>query len=54
MRLIDAYLLVDDINRSLNEMTKIRTVVDGDWLWVKLNDAFEKAPTVERVNDDTD
>lgn len=47
MRLIDADLLMDDINHSLNEMTKIGIAVDGDWLWAKLNDALEKTPTVE-------
>ena len=47
MRLIDADALMNDINRSINAMTNIGVMVDGDWLWAKLNDALETAPTVE-------
>lgn len=47
MRLIDADALMDDINNSLNKMTKIGIAVDGDWLWAKLNDALDNAPTIE-------
>lgn len=47
MRLIDADALMDDINRAINAMTAIGIVVDGDWLWAKLNDALDNAPTIE-------
>lgn len=47
MRLIDADALMDDINYSINEMTKIRIAVDVNWLWEKLNDALDNAPTIE-------
>ena len=47
MRLIDADALMRDINESLSEMTSIGIAVDGDWLWAKLNDAIEYAPTIE-------
>lgn len=47
MRLIDADALFKDICDSINEMTKIRIMVDGQWLWAKLNDALENAPTIE-------
>ena len=47
MRLIDKDALMEDINESLSEMTNIGIAVDGDWLWAKLNDAIEHAPTIE-------
>lgn len=47
MRLIDADALMEDINESLSEMTGIGIAVGGDWLWAKLNDAIEHAPTIE-------
>ena len=47
MRLIDADALMEDINGSINEMTNVGIMVDCDWLWAKLNDALDKAPTVE-------
>ena len=47
MRCIDADALMADINGSLNAMTNIGIAVDGDWLWAKLNDAIEHAPTIE-------
>lgn len=46
-RLIDADALFKDICDSINEMTKIRIAVDGEWLWAKLNDALDNAPTIE-------
>lgn len=49
MRLIDADELYKDICDSLNQMTKIGIMVDGEWLWAKLNDALENAPTIEAV-----
>lgn len=47
MRLIDANALMEDICGSLNQMTNIGVSVDGEWLWGKLNDALEHAPTIE-------
>lgn len=47
MRLIDADELMNDICESLNQMTNIGIVVDGEWLWGKLNDALDNAPTIE-------
>lgn len=47
MRLIDADALMKDICDSLDQMTNIGIVVDGDWLWAKLNDAIDNAPTIE-------
>lgn len=47
MRLIDADALMDDICGALNQMTNIGIVVDGEWLWEKLNDALDNAPTIE-------
>lgn len=47
MRLIDGDALMKDICDSLDQMTNIGIVVDGDWLWAKLNDAIDNAPTIE-------
>lgn len=47
MRLIDSDALMKDICDSLNQMTNIWIAVDGDWLWAKLNDAIDNAPTIE-------
>ena len=47
MRAIDADALYKDICDSLNEMTRIGIAVDGEWLWGKLNDSLENAPTIE-------
>lgn len=47
MRLIDVDALMDDINRAIDEMTAVGIAVDGDWLWAKLNDAVDNAPTIE-------
>ena len=47
MRLVDADMLFKDICDSIEEMTKIRIGVDGEWLWAKLNDALENAPTID-------
>ena len=35
-----------DISDAINEMTKIGIVVDGDWLWGKINDSLDNAPFV--------
>ena len=47
MRLIDADAFYKDICDSLNEMTRIGIAVDGEWLWGKLNDSLDNAPTIE-------
>ena len=47
MRAIDADALMKDICDSLDQMTDIGIAVDGDWLWAKLNDAIDNAPTIE-------
>ena len=48
-RYIDADALYKDICDSLNEMTRIGIVVDGELLWGKLNDSLENAPTADVV-----
>ena len=45
-RLIDADAFFKDICDSLNQMTDIGIAVDGSWLWAKLYDAMENAPTI--------
>lgn len=50
-RLVDIDALMDDICTSLNEMTKIGIAVDVEWLWGKLNDAIDNAPTVIEAED---
>jgi len=45
-RLIDADAFFKDICDSLNEMTAIGIAVDGEWMWGKLNDALNNAPTI--------
>ena len=47
MRLIDADALYKDICDSINQMTAIGIAVDGEWMWAKLNDALDNAPTIE-------
>ena len=45
-RLIDADAMFKDICDDINAMTAVGIAVDGQWLWDKLNDALENAPTV--------
>lgn len=45
-RLIDADAMFKDICDDINAMTAVGIAVDGQWLWDKLNDALEKAPTI--------
>lgn len=45
-RLIDADAMFKDICDSIDEMTTIGVAVDGQWLWNKLNDTLENAPTI--------
>jgi hypothetical protein len=42
--------VMDDINNSINEMTNIGIVVDGEYLWGKLNDAIYNAQTLIESN----
>ena len=46
MRLIDVDEMMDDINRSIEALTKVGIVCDGDFLWGKLNDAIYNASTI--------
>ena len=45
-RLIDADAMFKDICDDINSMTDVGIAVDGQWLWDKLNDALENAPTI--------
>ena len=47
MRLINVDALYKDICDSINQMTAIGVVVDGEWLWAKLNDALDNAQAIE-------
>lgn len=45
-RLIDADAFFKDVCNSIENMTKLGIGVDADFLWAKLNDALDNAPTV--------
>lgn len=45
-RLIDADAFFKDVCNSIENMTKLGVGVDADFLWAKLNDALDNAPTV--------
>ena len=45
-RIGDLDAVMDDINRSINEMTNIGIAIDGEYLWGKLNDAIDNAETI--------
>ena len=45
-RLIDADAFFKDVCNSIENMTKLGVCVDADFLWAKLNDALDNAPTV--------
>lgn len=45
-RLVDIDAVYKDICNSIEEMTKIGFAVDAEYLWGKLNDAIDNAPTV--------
>jgi len=45
-RIGDLDAVMSDISASINEMTNISIAVDGEYLWVKLNDAIDNAPTI--------
>lgn len=46
-RHIDAEAFMQDINDSIEEMTEIGIMVDGEYLWGKLLDALENAPSID-------
>ena len=52
-RLVDADAMMDDICNSINQMTKIGIAVDGNYLWGKLNDALDSAPTIVEAEGET-
>lgn len=45
-RLGDLDAVMDDINRSIEGMTNIGIMVDGEYLWGKLNDAIYNTTTI--------
>lgn len=45
-RIGDLDAVYDDICNSINAMTAIGITVDGEFLWSKLNDALDNAPTI--------
>ncbi len=47
MRIIDADAFMQDINNSIEAMTEVGIMVDGEYLWGKMNDALENAPTIK-------
>ena len=48
-RWIDADALHEYICSSINEMTKIGVMVDGEYLWGLINEGIENAPTISLV-----
>jgi hypothetical protein len=46
-RLISANKLMNYINGSIEEMTKVGVAIDGEYLWGLINYAIENAPTVD-------
>lgn len=53
-RIGDLTAVMDDINQSINEMTNIGIAVDGEYLWGKLNDAIDNAPTIIEADKGSD
>ena len=47
MRIIDADAFMQDINNSIKAMIEVGIMVDGEYLWGKMNDALENAPTIK-------
>lgn len=45
-RIGDLDSIMNDISNSINEMTNIGISIDGQYLWAKLNDAIDNAPTI--------
>ncbi len=48
-RYIDADALMQDINNSIDGMTTVGFTVDAEYLWGKLHDALEHAPSIDIV-----
>ena len=48
-RYIDAEWLMRDINNSIDGMTTVGFTVDAEYLWGKLHDALEYAPSIDIV-----
>lgn len=46
---IDTDEFEKDICDSIDQMTSIGIAVDGEWLWGKLLDALENAPSIDIV-----
>ena len=49
-RIGDLDSVMNDINNDINEMTNIGIMVDGEYLWGKLNDAIYNAHTLIESN----
>ena len=49
-RLGDLDAVMDDINRSIEGITNIGIMVDGEYLWGKLNDAIYNASTIIKAD----
>ena len=45
-RIADLSAVYEDICSDINAMTRIGVAIDGAWLWAKLNDAIDNAPTI--------
>lgn len=45
-RIADIDIIYQDICDSISQMTGIGVVVDGEYLWHKLNDAIDNADTI--------
>lgn len=45
-RIGDLDAVMGDISASVDAMTNVGVVVDGEYLWLKLNDAIDNAPTI--------
>lgn len=53
-RIVDVDSIMNDINNSINAMTNIGIGVDGEYLWGKLNDAIDNAPTIIEADKEID
>lgn len=47
MKIIDADAFIQDVYNSIEEMTAIGVVVDGEYLWAKMHDALDSAPIIK-------
>jgi hypothetical protein len=48
-RYIDADAFIQDICNSIEEMTAIGVTVDEEYLWAKMHDALDSAPSIDIV-----